>query len=64
MSGVNKVQLAVNEALQKHTEAGTKNREEIEKEVRANEALKFQLEQKIEQEKIASELAEEKETAR
>ena len=60
LSGVNKVQLAVNEALQKHTEAGTKNREEIEKEVRANEALKFQLEQKIEQEKIASELAEEK----
>ena len=60
LNGVNQVQLAVNEALQKHAEAGVKDKQKIEEQVRANEALKFQLEQKNEQEKIAQKLADEK----
>ena len=60
LSGVNQIQLAVNEALQKHAEAGVKDKQKIEEQIRANEALKFQLEQKNEQEKIAQKLADEK----
>lgn len=60
LNGVGQVQLAVNEALQKHAEAGVKDKQTIEEQTRANEALKFQLEQKNEQEKIAQKLADEK----
>lgn len=60
LNGVNEIQIAVNKALQKHTEAGDEDKKTIEEQVRAQEALKFQLEQKNEQDKIAEELAEKK----